>query len=68
MAPIANIAALLVAVGWDAYNITAIYATAALILVALLLGLINVYTRGDIAYASVLIWALIGIVVKQMNE
>ncbi|TRO53230.1 hypothetical protein E2P71_06500 [Candidatus Bathyarchaeota archaeon] len=67
VAPIANVAALLVALGWDAYNITAIYITAALILIALLLGVIYIYTRGDIAYAAVLIWALIGIAVKQMN-
>ncbi|TRO53704.1 hypothetical protein E2P71_05860 [Candidatus Bathyarchaeota archaeon] len=67
VAPIANVAALLVATGWNAYDITAIYATAALILIALLLGLINTYTKGDTAYSAVLIWALIGIAVKQMN-
>jgi hypothetical protein len=67
VAPIANVAALLVSLGWNAYNITAIYTTAAFILIALLLALINVYIRGDIAYATVLVWALIGIVVKQMN-
>jgi hypothetical protein len=67
VAPIANVAALLVALGWNAYNITAIYITAAMILVALFLTLANTYTRGDVAYASVLIWALGGIVQKQMN-
>lgn len=67
VAPIANVAALMVAMGWEAYNITAIYSTAAMILIALLLTVINVYTRGDAAYAAVLVWALGGIVVKQMN-
>jgi hypothetical protein len=67
VAPIANVAALLVALGWDAYNITAIYITAAMILIALFLTLANTYTRGDVAYAAVLIWALGGIVQKQMN-
>lgn len=67
VAPIANIAALLVSLGWEPYNVTAIYATAALILIALVLTVLNTYMRGDIAYAAVLIWALGGIVQKQMN-
>ena len=67
VAPIANIAALLVSLGWDPYNITAIYTTAAVILIALLLTLINIYIRGDVAYAAVLVWALGGIVFKQMD-
>jgi hypothetical protein len=39
----------------------------AMILVALVLTLVNTYIRGDIAYAAVIIWALGGIVQKQMN-
>ena len=67
VAPIANVAALLVANGWDGYNTTAVYITVAMILVALVLTLVNTYVRGDVAYAAVLVWALGGIVQKQMD-
>jgi hypothetical protein len=67
LAPIANIAAFLVALGWEAYNITAIYTTFAVLLIALILTLVNIYNRGDVAYAAILVWALSGIVYKQMN-
>ena len=67
VAPIANVAALLVDLGWEGYDTTAVYITMAMILVALLLTLVNTYIRGDVAYALVLVWALGGIVQKQMN-
>ena len=67
VAPIANIAALLVDIGWAPYNVTAIYITCAMILIALVLTVVNTYTRGDVGYAAVLVWALGGIVQKQMN-
>jgi hypothetical protein len=67
VAPIANVAALLVALGWRASNITAIYSTVAMILIALFLTILNTYIRGDVAYASVIVWALGGIMQKQMN-
>jgi hypothetical protein len=67
VAPIANVAALLVANGWDGYSSTAVYITIAMILVALVLTLVNTYVRGDVAYASVLVWALGGILFKQIN-
>ena len=67
VAPIANVAALLVGVGWDGFNITAIYITAAMILIALIITLVYIYVRSDVAYAAVIVWALGGIVQKQMN-
>ena len=67
VAPIANVAALLVAFGMNAYNLTAIYLTCAMIIIALFLTITNTYIRGDVAYAAVLIWALGGIIQKQMN-
>ena len=67
VAPIANMAALLVANGWDGFNSTAVFITIVMIVVALVLTLVNTYIRGDVAYAAVLVWALGGIVQKQMN-
>jgi hypothetical protein len=67
VAPIANVAALIASLGYDTYNITAIYGTSAMILIALILTAVNTYIRGDEAYAAVIIWALGGIIQKQMN-
>jgi hypothetical protein len=67
VAPIANVAALLVANGWNGFNTMAIYITSAMIVVALVLTLVNTYVRGDVAYAAVIVWALGGIIQKQMN-
>lgn len=67
VAPIANVAALLVSLGFNAYNTMEIYITASVILVALVLTFVNTCVRGDVAYAAVIIWALGGIVQKQMD-
>ncbi len=68
VASIANLSALLVALGWAPYNITAIYSTATIIITALLLTVINIYIRGDVAYAAVIVWALGGIIVEQFSN
>lgn len=67
VAPIANVAALMVSLGFNAYNITAIYSTTGMILIAMVLTVMNTYHRGDVAYAAVIIWALGGIIQKQMD-
>lgn len=67
VAPIANVAAVLVSLGLEPFNVTAIYATSAMILIALILTVLNTFIRGDLAYAAVLVWALGGIVQKQIN-
>jgi hypothetical protein len=67
VAPIANMTALLVGLGWPAFNNTAIYITSMILLVALLLTVINTYQRGDVAYAAVILWALGGILQKQLD-
>ncbi len=67
VAPIANVAALLVDQGWTPFSTTSIYITALMILVALVLTLANIYIRGDVAYTTVLVWAIGGIIVKQMS-
>lgn len=66
VAPIANVAAFLVSVGWNGFNQAAINMTVGMIVIAMALTLINTYTRGDVAYAAVLVWALGGIIQKQM--
>lgn len=67
VAPIANIAALLVDIGWPSYGGVAINWTVLVIAVAVLLTLTNIWTRGDVAYSLVIIWAFSGIVIKQLE-
>ncbi len=67
VAPIANVAAFLVGTGWNGFNQAAINLTVGMIVIAMALTLINTYTRGDIAYSAVIVWALGGILQKQMS-
>ena len=67
VAPIANVAALLVDNGWPSEGPTAIAWTVVVIAVAVALSLANAWTRGDVAYSLVLVWALGGIYSKQVN-
>lgn len=67
VAPIANVAAFLVGVGWNGFNQAAINMTVGMIVIAMALTLINTYTRGDVAYAAVIVWAIGGIYQKQMS-
>ncbi len=68
VAPIANIVAFLVSSGWESYGTAAAYWTVLVIAVAVALTLVNIWTRGDISYSLVIVWALSGIVYKQMAE
>ncbi|MEM1985583.1 MAG: tryptophan-rich sensory protein [Nitrososphaeria archaeon] len=65
IASIANVAATLVSLKWDGFGIDfTIWATLILIVV-LLITLIILVKRKDIAYALVVVWALLGVSVKQ---
>ena len=67
VAPIANVTALLVNMGWPSYGAEAINWTLLVLGVAIVIGLINVWTRGDVGYNLVLVWAFLGIMVKQLG-
>jgi hypothetical protein len=66
VATVAQIVALLVDLGVPSFGILADFLTVVVIIVVLLLALINLYTREDIAYNLVIVWASIGIFVKQL--
>jgi hypothetical protein len=61
IASIANVAAFLVSVNWDGFGIAAETWAVLIIIVALVITLGVVITRRDIAYALVIVWALVGI-------
>jgi len=66
VAPIANVVAALVSINWDGFGLSEVTWTMAMIAVAVILTLLNIQTRGDVGYTLVIIWALGGIIVKQM--
>jgi len=67
VAPIANVAAALVSIGWNGFGISDIAWTMVMISTATLLTAIVTLTRRDIGYGLVIIWALGGIIFKQIH-
>jgi len=65
VATVANITDWLYFVGWDGFGISAQAWAVIMLAVASLLGLGMALTRRDVGYLSVLVWAFIGIAVKQ---
>jgi hypothetical protein len=68
VATIANISAALVSTGWNGFGLSTTLWAALVIFVALLITGAVLFTRGDIAYSLVIIWALAGIIVKQNSN
>ncbi len=65
VATVANIAHTLYVANWDGFGISAANWTTFMLLVATGITGVLIITRRDLAYSLVLIWALVGIVVKQ---
>jgi len=68
VASIANVAVALTAVGWDGGGIEQVTWAVLVIIVALLITLTSIATRKDAAYSLVIVWALAGITVKQIEN
>jgi hypothetical protein len=68
IASIANVAATLVSVNWDGFGISPETWATLILIVALLIAMLVVLTRKDVAYGLVIIWALLGIAVKQSTN
>jgi translocator protein len=65
VATVANASYVLYDMGWDGFGLNeANWASIMLVVAALVAGFIA-YTRRDWAYSAVLVWALVGIIVKQ---
>jgi hypothetical protein len=67
VATVANISDWLYFVGWDGFGISPQTWAVIMLAVASLLGLAMAITRRDIGYLSVLVWAFVGIAVKQVS-
>ena len=64
IAAIANVSTALVSVGWDGFGIPAETWAILVIVIALLITSLVVFTKTDFAYGLVIIWALVGISVN----
>jgi len=68
IASIANVSVTLVSVGWDGFGISQETWAILIIIIALLITLLVIATRKDVAYGLVVIWALLGVAVKQSGN
>ena len=68
IASIANVAVALVSAKWNGFGISPETWAALILIVALLITLLVVATRRDVAYGLVIIWALVGIAVNQSGH
>ncbi|MEM3069014.1 MAG: TspO/MBR family protein [Nitrososphaerales archaeon] len=68
VAPIANVAAALTAINWDGWGISDVTWTILVIIIAMIITLSVIITRKDIAFSLVIVWALIGIIIKQIEN
>jgi len=68
VAPIANVAAALIATNWDGWEISEVTWTILIVIIALIITLAVIFTRKDVAFSLVIIWALSGIIVKQIEN
>ncbi len=67
VATIANITSWLYAIEWSGWGISAEMWTVIMLAIATVVGGVMSITRGDVAYAAVLIWAFIGIALKHQD-
>jgi len=68
VASIANVAVALTAAGWSGGGVENVTWAVLVVIVALVIALAVVTTRKDVAYALVIVWALAGIMSKQMEN
>ncbi|HTY28026.1 MAG TPA: tryptophan-rich sensory protein [Mycobacterium sp.] len=67
VATVANITVLLVSLKWDGFGISASAWATAIVLVAMSIGTATMLRTRDVAYGLVLIWAYIGILIRQTS-
>lgn len=65
VATVANAAYVLYDAGWNGFGISGQVWAAIMLVIATVITLTIIVTRRDVAYTAVLLWALVGIVVKQ---
>lgn len=67
VATIANLTAFLVTINWDGLGLSDVLWAMIVIIVALIITLLMIITRKDVAYSLVIVWALLGIYIKRTD-
>lgn len=67
VATIANITAYLVTINWNGFGISEVIWAMFVIIAALIITLLMIITRKDVAYSLVVVWALLGIYIKRTD-
>ena len=65
VATVANVTALLVAYHWNRFGLSEVFWTITAILITLIITSFMIIIRRDYSYSMVIIWALIGIIIKR---
>jgi uncharacterized membrane protein len=65
VATIANVTVLLVHVGWNRFGASEELWTVVVLIAAALITLAVLFTRNDLFYALVILWAFLGILIKR---
>lgn len=68
IATIANVTAFLVDINWDGFGISEQLWTVIVMAVGVIITLITLFSRNDIFYSLVVIWAFAGILIKRMAD
>ena len=68
IASIANVSVALVSLNWDGYGISHETWATIIVIIALLISVLVLVTRKDIAYGLVIVWAFLGIAVGQSGN
>jgi len=68
VATIANVAALLTSIQWGAWGLSAQFWTVTVIAVGTAIALAMAFRRGDIYFGLVVVWALVGILLKRLGN
>lgn len=68
VASIANVAVALTVINWNGWGLSDVTWAVLVIIVALIINLTVIVTRRDVAYSLVIVWALVGIAVKQIEN
>jgi hypothetical protein len=66
VATVANVTAVLVHVGWNRFGASQELWTVVVLIVAALITLAVLFTRNDLFYALVILWAFLGILIKRL--
>jgi hypothetical protein len=67
VATIVNVASALYVSAWDGWGISSVTWTVAMIVVATVIGAAVIYTRRDVAFTLVFVWAFVAIAVRQSD-